>query len=123
MRLFRFRSRGRSRLARSPFVFWLAVGGLAFLTASVVAGALGEARSLSVRYGPLEPVVVAARVVERGVALTPADVAVQFMPGSFAPDGAFRAADAVAGRTAVVPLLVGAPVLPGHLAPDGLSGV
>jgi len=122
MRLFGLPGR-RSRLARSPFVFWLGVGGLAFLTASVVAGAIGQARSLSARYGPLEPVVVASRPVERGAALAPADVTVELVPGGFVPRGAFRAVDAVAGRTAVVPLVEGSPVLAGHLAPDGLSGV
>ena len=115
--------RGRPRLARSPFVFWLGVAGLAFLTASVVAGALGEARSLAARYGPLRAVVVAARAVEPGVELAAADLAVRQVPDGFVPPGAAAAVDAVAGRTTVVRLLEGVPVLPGHLAPGGLSGV
>ena len=117
------RARSHRRLARSPFVFWLAVAGLAFLTASVVAGAIGEARSLSARYGPLRPVVVAAREVERGAELAPGDVDVRLVPGSLVPAGAFGDVEAVRGRTAVVPLLDGQTVLGGHLAPEGLSGV
>lgn len=113
----------RFPLSRSPFVFWVAVAALALVTASVVAGAVGRARSLSARYGPLRPVVVAARPVGQGVAVVGPDLVTKAVPASLAPDGAFASVDQVRGRTAVVPLAAGQPVLPGHLAPDGLSGV
>ena len=112
-----------SRLARSPFAFWLAVAGLAVLTATSVAHASGRAESLSGRYGPLRPVVLAARRVEPGVALKVADVAVRQVPAGFRTEGSFGAVSQVEGRTAVVPLLAGEQVLRGHLAPDGLAGV
>lgn len=115
--------RRRLRLSRSPFVFWLAVAGLALLTASVVARAVGSAQSLAARYGPLRPLVVAARPVAAGAVLSGGDVDVRLVPASFRPPGAFSSAGDVKGRTPVVPLLAGEPVLPGHLAPDGLSGV
>jgi pilus assembly protein CpaB len=112
-----------SRLARSPFAFWLAVAGLALATAAVVAGALGRADSLAGQYGPLRPVVVAARPVEAGTELKAADVAVRRLPGRFRIDGSFATAGQVEGRTAVVPLVQGEPVLRAHLSPDGLGGL
>lgn len=111
-----------SRLARTPFAFWLAVAGLALTTALVVAGALGRVEALAQRYGPLRPVVVAARPVERGTALAPADVEVRRLPAGFLPPGAFASVDEVRDRAPVVPLLPGQPLLQGHLAPDGLTG-
>ena len=72
-----------SRLARTPFAFWLAVAGLALATAVVVAGALNRVEALAAQYGPLRPVVVAARAVERGAALVPADVAVRHLPAGY----------------------------------------
>jgi Flp pilus assembly protein CpaB len=116
-------SRRRLRLSRSPFVFWLAVAGLALLTASTVARAIGSAQSLAARYGPLRPLVVAARPVAAGAAIGGGDVGVRLVPASARPPGAFSSPGEVKGRTPVVPLLVGEPVLPGHLAPEGLSGV
>jgi len=110
------------RLARTPFVFWLAVAGLALATALVVAGALGRVQALARRYGPLRPVVVAARPVDRGVGLAAADVEVRRLPASFLPPDTFAAVDDVRDRAPVVPLLPGQPVLRGHLAPDGLTG-
>ncbi|MGH9278574.1 MAG: Flp pilus assembly protein CpaB, partial [Acidimicrobiales bacterium] len=113
----------RLRPSRSPLVFWVVAGGLALLTALVVAGAVGRAQSLSTRYGPLVPMVVAERAVERGTALAPADVAVHHLPGRFRTGGAFETVDDVVGRTAVVPLAPGEPVLGADLAPEGLGGV
>ena len=112
-----------SRLSRSPFTFWLAVAGLAVLTATTLAHAAGRAESLAGRYGPLRPVVVAARPVEPGVALKAADVAVRRVPAGFRTDGSFSAVSQVEGRTAVIPVLAGEEVLRGHLAPDGVAGV
>jgi Flp pilus assembly protein CpaB len=104
-------------------VFWFAVCVLALLTASVVAGALGRARSLSDQYGPLRPMVVAARAVERGAILEADDLAVRLVPTSMLVSGAASSVDGVRGRAVVVPLVEGEPLLAGHLAPDGLSGV
>ena len=112
-----------SRLSRSPFTFWLAVAGLALVTGLAVSGAVGRADSLAGQYGPLRPVVVAARPVERGTELKAGDLAVRQLPARFRADGSFAAAGQVEGRTAVVPLVEGEPVLRGHLAPDGVAGV
>lgn len=112
-----------SRLFRSPFAFWLAVAGLALVTALFVTGAVGRADALAAQYGPLRPVVVAARPVERGTQLGGGDLAVRRLPARFRVDGSFAAPGQVEGRTAVVPLVAGEPVLRAHLAPDGLAGV
>lgn len=120
--MLRFRL-SHSRLSRSPFTFWLAVGVLALVTGSVMAQLVGQAEALSARYGPLRPVVVAARAVDRGAELASADVAVKHVSAGFLPEGTFTTAKAVVGRTPVVPLLAGQTVLAGHLAPDGLVGV
>ncbi len=111
-----------SRLARTPFAFWLAVAGLAIATALVVAGALGRVNALAERYGPLRPVVVAARPVERGAAIGAADVEVKRLPAGFLPPDGFASVEDLLDRAPVVPLLAGQPVLRGHLAPDGLVG-
>lgn len=116
----RFLSR---RVTRSPLVFWALVLTLALLTASVVSGAIGNARSLAARYGPLRPLVVAARPVERGTALAADDVAVREVPASYLPEGSSGEPGPIVGRVVVVPLQAGEAVLPGHLAPDGLSAV
>jgi pilus assembly protein CpaB len=113
----------RFRLSRSPMAFWVAVVLLALFTGSLVARLVGRADALADRYGPLRPVVVAARPVERGAELGAADLTVRLLPAAFLPEGAVASAGQVAGRTAVVPLVAGQPVLRAHLAPDGLSGV
>lgn len=112
-----------SRFSRSPFAFWLAVAGLALVTALVVARAVGRAESLAGQYGPLRPVVVAARPIERGTALAAGDLAVRRLPARFRVAGSLTAVGQVEGHTAVVPLVPGEPVLRAHLAPDGLAGV
>ena len=113
----------RSRVSRSPIAFWVTVALLALVTASVVARLVGRADALAARYGPLRPVVVAARDVERGTELGQADLAVRHVPAAFLPPGAFAAAAEATGRTPVAPLVAGQPVLAGHLAPEGRSGV
>jgi pilus assembly protein CpaB len=123
VRLSRLSRLSRFRLSRSPMAFWLAVALLALFTASVVAELVGRADALADRYGPLRPVVVAARPVERGAELSPADLAVRQLPAGFVPEGAFGSVGEAAGRTAVTPLVTGQPVLAGHLAPAGLSPV
>lgn len=117
------RPRRSHRLLRSPLLYWAAAGGLALLTGSVVAGSVGRAESLAARYGPLAPMVVAARPVERGSALAAADVTVHRLPSRFRTDGAFTSAEEVVGRVAVVPLAPGEPVLGADLAPAGLGAV
>jgi pilus assembly protein CpaB len=111
------------RLSRSPILFWTVVAGLALLTGMVVAGAVGRANSLATRYGPLRPMVVAARAIERGTTLGPAEVEVRQLPAQFRTEGAFESADEVVGRTAVVPLARGEPVLGSDIAPEGLGAV
>lgn len=113
----------RLRLSRSPVLFWAAVACLAVLTALVVAGAIGRAQSLAARYGPLVPMVVAGRPVERGTVLAAPDVTVRRLPAQFRTDGAFESVDDVIGRTAVVPMAPGEPVLGDDLAPAGLGPV
>lgn len=110
------------RLARTPFTFWLAVAGLALVTAIVVGGALNRVSALAARYGPLRPVVVAARPVERGMALAAADLEVRSLPSAFLPPDAVGSAEDLWGRAPAVPLVPGQPVLRGHLAPEGLRG-
>lgn len=111
------------RVTRSPLVFWFAVAALALLTASVVAGALGRARSLAAQYGPLRPMVVAARALDPGRVLEADDLAVRLVPSSMLVAGALASVDEGRGRVVVVPLVEGEPLLAGHLAPDGLSGI
>ena len=113
----------RFRLSRTPLGFWLAVALLALLTGLVVAHLVGRAAALADRYGPLRPVVVAARPVERGAEIEASDVALRQLPAAFLPPGAMASVAPVVGRTAVVPLLVGQVVMGGQLAPEGLSGV
>lgn len=111
------------RLVRSPFAYWLAVVGLAGFTALTVAGQVGRSEAQAARYGRLRPVVVAARAVEVGVVLRPADVVVRPVPASFLPEGSVGATSAVVGRTVVVPLFKGAAVVAANVAPDGIGGV
>lgn len=113
----------RHRLSRSPLLFWVAVAALALTTASVVSGAINQARALAARYGPLRSMVVAARPVDRGTELASADVTVRSVPASFLADGMVRSVDEVVGRAVVVPLVPGQPLFGGQLAPEGLSGV
>lgn len=113
----------RSRLARSPFAFWLGAAALAALTALVVSRALADAGALAGRYGPLVPVVVAGRDVDAGVVVAGGDLTVREMPASLVPPAAIgTTADAV-GRTALGRLVEGQMLLRPHLAPDGLRGV
>ncbi len=110
------------RRSRSPLVFWAAAAGLALLTALVVSSALARARALESFYGPLRPVVVAARAVERGTPLADADLEVTRLPARWLPPGSIGSLATARSRSPVVPLLPGQPVLRGHLAPDGLVG-
>src|SRR5919199_2782781 len=113
----------RFRPSRSPLVFWVTVAVLAVMTGSVVARLVGRVDALADRYGPLRPVVVAARGVARGTALSDADLGMRLLPAAFVPQGAFGSPDQAAGRTAIAPLVSGQVVLQAHLAPGGLSGI
>lgn len=111
------------RLSRSPFAYWAAVVALAALTASTVAGQVSRAGAEAARFGNLRPAVTAARAVEAGAVIAPADVVVRTVPAAFLPEGAVAAAADVVGRTAVVPLFRGGAVVAGQLAPEGLEGL
>ena len=111
------------RLTRSPLAYWVAVVALAAFTASTIAGQVDRAGTQVARYGRLRPVVTAARAVEMGSVLRPADLTVRSMPAAFLPEGAVGATGEVVGRMVVVPLFRGSPVVAGQLAPDGLEGV
>lgn len=111
------------RLARSPLAYWAAVVALAAFTAFTVAGQVGRAEASAARYGRLRPVVTAARAVEVGSVLRPADVVLRSIPAAFLPEGAVGATGAVVGRTVVVPLFRGAAVVAANLAPEGVEGL
>ena len=111
------------RLARSPLAYWVAVIALACFTAFAVAGQVDKAGAQAARYGRLRPVVTAARAVEVGAVLAPADVAVRAMPAAFLPEGALSVTGTAVGRTVVAPLFPGVPVVAGNLAPEGLAGL
>jgi pilus assembly protein CpaB len=111
------------RLIRSPFAYWAAVVALAAFTASTIAGQVDRAGAQVAQYGRLRSVVTAARAVEVGSVLRPADLVLRSMPAAFLPEGALTATGDVVGRTVVVPLFRGSPVVAGQLAPDGLEGV
>ena len=111
------------RLARSALAYWAAVVALAGFTALTVAGQIDRAGDQAARYGRLRPVVTAARAVDVGSVVGPADVTLRSMPAAFLPDGAIGATSTVLGRTVVVPLVRGAAVVAASLAPDGLEGL
>ncbi|HEX7276581.1 MAG TPA: Flp pilus assembly protein CpaB, partial [Acidimicrobiales bacterium] len=115
--------RRSARITRSPLAYWMVVGVLALLTGMVAARLVGNAGALASRYGPLEPVVVAARALEPGAVLADGDVGIRQVPGSLVPDGAVGAiADAV-GRTVLAPVFPGVPIVAEQLAPDGRRGL
>lgn len=109
------------RMRRSPVPFWLLAAAAAVATGGTVARLVGEASARADRLGGLVAVPVAARPVEAGAVLRPADVAVRRLPAALLPRG--RVAEAPAGRSAVVPLVPGEVVLASKLAPAGVRGV
>jgi Flp pilus assembly protein CpaB len=111
------------RLTRSPLAYWLVVACLAGFTGLTASGLVSSARDQAAVYGRLRPVVIAARPVDVGAVVRPADVVVRDVPQAFLPEGRLPSAAAAVGRTVVVPLFRGAPVLAANLAPDGLSGL
>lgn len=109
------------RLRRSPLPFWLLAVALSLVTGLSVGGLVNEASRRAARLGGLVDVPVAARSVDAGRALRPADVAVRRLPAAVVPRG--RLARSPAGRVTVVPLAAGEVLLATKLAPDGLAGV
>jgi Flp pilus assembly protein CpaB len=67
-------------------------------------------------------VLVAARALAAGTALTSADVRQERWPVAVVPDGALTDPDAVVDTSTAVPLGVGSPVLPGLLTDDDVRG-
>ena len=109
------------RLRRSPLPFWLLALALSLVTGLSVGRLVDEASRRAARLGGLTDVPVAARSVDAGRALRPADVAVRRLPAAVVPRG--RLARSPAGRVTVVPLAAGEVLLAAKLAPDGLAGV
>lgn len=95
-----------------------------FAVAAVFLGlaAASTVQSLRPPDPPTSPVVVAARSIPAGTALTSADVRVVRLPVAVAPDGAVDDPGSVVGSSAAVPLAAGVPVLPGLLADDEVRG-
>ena len=112
------------RLRRSPLPFWVLAVALALCTGLTVSRLVGEASARAERLGGLVDVVVAARQVDAGKRLRPADVTVRRLPADALPDGPLTASDpSVTGKVTLVPLVRGEVLLASKLAPDGLRGV
>ena len=109
-------------LSRSPLTYWVAVAGLALVTALAVSGLLGRARTAAAKYGSPRSVVVATRDIRVGAAVGDGDVEVRSLPGSLLPPDSIGDAGQARGRVAVVPVFEGEAVLRRQLAPSGLSG-
>lgn len=110
-------------LNRSPFAFWIGVGGLAALTGLAVSHGLAQARAGAALYGAPRPVVVAVRGVQPGAVLTSADVTTRAAPAALVPPGAVEKRSEAEGRTVVVAVFAGEAVLRPHLAPSGRRGL
>ena len=112
------------RLRRSPLPFWALAVALALFTGTTVTRLVGEASARAARLGGLVDVVVAARPVEAGKPLRPADLTVRRLPADALAEGPVKASDAsAAGKVVLVPLVRGEVLLTSKLAPDGLRGV
>jgi pilus assembly protein CpaB len=106
----------RRRRAALLFGLALALGGLA---ASDVAR---REAALDRRIGPLVSLLVVRRAVPAGVELPPARLAARLVPARFAPPGAFRSADQVAGLRTRAPLPAGAYLTPAAVADPAAAG-
>jgi len=113
----------RSRITRSPLLFWLMVAGLAAFTAVVVARLVSVAGAQAARYGPVRDVVVAVRSVQAGSTLGADDIKSRRLPSTVVPPTALGSVSTAVGRTVVVPVFSGEPVLAAHLAGDKRRGV
>jgi Flp pilus assembly protein CpaB len=110
-------------LSRSPISYWVAVGGLALVTAIAVSGLLGRARTEAARYGSPRAVLVATRDIAVGERVDRGDVSVQQQPAAMVPADALAEVSGAAGRTAVVPVFRGQAVLARHVSARGRTGV
>ena len=95
------------------------------LTAAVLAAGIADGYGSSVArgYGPLRSVVIAARELERGKPLLPADVSgaleLRRIPARFAPPGALEVPEDALGLVPVAPVLAGSYLLATQLRPPG----
>lgn len=97
----------RRRPPRSAVVFALASIACAFTAFSLMRGYAARLEALRPAVGPMVQVVVAAREVARGAAVTADDVEVAERPASLVPGGSFRDATGVIGRTTLTPFAIG----------------
>ena len=109
-------------LSRSPISYWLAVGGLALVTAMAISGLLGRARTEAARYGAPRTVLIATRDSGLGDRVDSGDVDVQRQPAAMVPPSALSGLDDAVGRTAVVPVFRGQAVLARHVSGRGRTG-
>jgi len=109
-------------LSRSPLTYWVAVGGLALVTMSLISGLLGRARSEAARYGSARSVLVATHDIGVGNEVKAGDVEMRSLPSGLVPPEAVGDVAQARGRVAVVPVFDGEVVVRRQLAPWGLSG-
>ena len=110
----------RSRLRRTPVIWWLAAATLSVTTAVIVDSALARADDHTRRFGALRAVPVATQAVGAGEVLGAAAVRIERRPAALLPAG--EPATGAAGRVARVPLLAGEVVVEAKLAPPGRRG-
>lgn len=108
------------RLRRHPWLFWSVAVGLAVVTGLTVSTMVAEASARARRLGGLREVPVAARALEAGDVLSPADVVVRRLPAAVLPAG--PVARSPADHAVVVPLVPGEVLLEAKLAPWGVTG-
>ena len=101
------------------------VFGFFALVAAVLAAGIADGYGSSVArgYGPLRSVVIAARELEPGKPLLPADVSgaleLRRVPARFAPPGALEVPEAALGLVPVAPVSPGSYLLATQLRPPG----
>lgn len=116
----RWRRPLRSRLRRTPAIWWAAAAALAAITGVSVDSALTRAEAMSARFGALRQVPVAARAVSPGEVVGADGVRLERRPASLLPAAA--PARQAAERVAVVALLPGEVIVEPKLAPAGRRG-
>ena len=107
-------------MRRHPWLFWSVAVLLAAATGVTVAALVGEASSRARELGGLRDVPVAARDVEAGHVLSPADVVMRRLPAASLPTA--PVARSPAGHSVVVPVVAGEALLQAKLAPWGVKG-
>jgi Flp pilus assembly protein CpaB len=109
---------------RTRAVAFLALAGVAAALAAAVADSYGSRAARG--YGPLRPVVVAARSLEGGKPLLPEGVANRLaqrrVPARFVPAGALRATPEAIGLVPATDLPAGSYLLAGQLHPPAHGG-